>query len=237
MGNGSQLAKEILVMPKGWDPSVLKKRPPAKGNSPDAGTDEEDANLVAQVHQALNEGDSVMSNLGFGASVADLALKHGSSKVGAIAGGLGKANAVMSVVRAGVDAGRLLTDKDHWEKTQAEGADGSLSGVEFGLSAIDPGQLPTTVVRATGMVGGVMDANRAAGEALAMKEHQDKLFGLHQKKKAKHPLTYGQGGEGDVPVVDPDRARQIAAAKAAFEDENLESMTMQLVRNVTRQGR
>ena len=81
-----------------------------------------------------------------------------------------------------------------------------------------------------------MDANREAGEALAMKEHQDKMWGLDQKKKAKSPFTYGQGGEGDVPVVDPERARQIAAAKAAFEDKNLEPMTMELVRNITRKG-
>ena len=237
MGNGSKLMRDILVPPKGWEPQVLRKRLPAKGNAPDAGASEEDANFTAQVHQALNEGDSIMSNLGFGASVVDLGLKHGSSKIGAVAGGLGKANKAASWLRAGVDAGRLLTDEDHWERTAAEGGGGDSSAVEFGLNAIDLGQLPTTVVKTTGMVGGIMDANREAGEALAMKEHQDKLMGLHGKNKAKHPFTYGQGGEADVPAVDPENARQIAAAKAAFEDDNLESLTMQLVRNITREGR
>ena len=226
--------RDILVPPKEWESQVLQKRAPAKGNAPDAGSGEEDSNFIAQVHQALSEGDSITSNLGFGASVVDSGLKQGSSKVGAVAGGLGKANAALSVARAGIDAGRLLTDKDHWEKTAAEGGSGDSSAVEFGLNAIDPGQLPTTVVKATGMVGGVMDANREAGEALAMKEHQDKLMGLHRKNKAKHPFTYGQGGEADVPAVSLENARQIAAAKAAFEDANLEMLTMQLVRNIIR---
>ena len=82
MGNGSKLMRDILVPPKGWEPQVLRKRLPAKGNAPDAGANEEDANFTAQVHQALNEGDSITSNLGFGASVVDLGLKHGSSKIG-----------------------------------------------------------------------------------------------------------------------------------------------------------
>lgn len=82
--------------------------------------------------------------------------------------------------------------------------------------------------------GGIMDANREAGEALAMKDHQDKLMGLNQKKKERNPLTYGAGGSSDVPVIDPERERQIMAAKEAFEDQNLERMTMDLVRFITR---
>ena len=40
--------------------------------------------------------------------------------------------------------------------------------------------------------------------------------------------------EMEVPYPDPEEGRNLAAAKAAFEDEDLESMTMQLVRNITR---
>jgi len=47
-------------------------------------------------------------------------------------------------------------------------------------------------------------------------------------------LTYGAGGSSDVPPVDPERERQIQAAKEAFEDQNLEGMTMELVRNIIR---
>lgn len=214
--------------------ALSKKRLSGKGNAPDAGSEEEDSGFVAQAHEKMNDVDSIVSNAGAAASVADRALKYGSSKLGAIAGGLGKGNQALSYARAAVDAGRLLSDQDHWEKTQEEGADGSLSAAQFGVDAVDIGQLPTTVVRATGMVGGIMDANREAGEALAMKDHQDKLMGVYQKKKEHNPITYGAGGSSDVPAVDPERERQIMAAKEAFEDQNLEQMTMELVRNIIR---
>jgi len=237
MGSKVDLTKLAPKPPKpvlAQNLSMIKKRLSGKGNAPDAGSEEGDSGFVAQAHEKMDNVDSIVSNAGAAASIADRALKYASPKLGAVASGLGKGNQALSYARAAVDAGRLLTDQDHWEKTQEEGADGSVSPVEFGMNAVDIGQLPTTVVRATGMVGGIMDANREAGEALAMKDQQDKLMGVYQKKKERNPLTYGQGGSSDVPPVDPERDRQIQAAKEAFEDQNLESMTMELVRNIIR---
>lgn len=237
MGSKVSLSKLAAMPPKpvlAQNALMIKNRMSGKGNAPDAGSEEEDSGVAAQVHEKMSDVDSIVSNAGAAASIADMALKYGSSKLGAVAGGLGKGNRALSYARAAVDAGRLLSDQDYWERTQEEGSDGSLSAAQFGADSVDVGQLPTTVVRATGMVGGIMDANREAGEALAMKDHQDKLMGLNQKKKERNPITYGAGGSSDVPVVDPERERQIMAAKEAFEDQNLEQMTMELVRNIIR---
>lgn len=117
--------------------SIVKKRKSGQGNAPDAGSEEETSGFVAQAHEKLNDVDSIVSNAGTTVSVADKVLKYGAHKLGAAASSLGRGNKALSYARAAVDAGRLLSDKDYWEKTQEEGADGNLSAVQFGADAVD----------------------------------------------------------------------------------------------------
>ena len=221
------------VAPKVTKGGVKAKKVEARGNAPDAGSEEQSRDLLAQVHEPMNRTDTGVSNAGFGVSVANEALRNGSGRLAAASTGLGKANLALSAGRAVVDSGRLLKDKDYYEKTLNEAESGEMSPLDFALGAIDLGQAPTTYVQAGGVVMGGMDARRDAEEQLSMNEDQDKFRRLLLKQKANSPLTYGAGPQ-EVPKVDPDRLRQEEAARKAFEDRALKEDTMAMVREILR---
>jgi len=232
-GSGGSGGVPSIKVVKEKMPLAKAKKGEVKGNAPDAGSEDQSSKLLAQVHEAMNRGDTAVSNAGFGVSVANEALKNSSGRLGAASAGLGKLNLALSAGRAAVDSGRLLRDKDYYEKTLNEAASGEMSPLEFALGAIDLGQAPTTYVQAGGVVTGGMDARRDAEEQLSMNDDQDEFRRLLLKRKANSPLTYGAGPQ-EVPVVDPNRLKEEEAARKAFEDRVLEEDTMGMVREVLR---
>ena len=123
-----------------------------------------------------------------------------------------KPAAGLTYARMAADIGNLYSDKNLQEQQLEAGR--NMGALDFTANAMDPGQLGTTAVQATGKTFEVQDAKQDARIAQQDLQQQKALQANRDRQKLKYPLSYGQNAAPQTPNwTDP---YALPAAQAAF---------------------